>query len=288
MNSKLIAAVSVVALAISCAATARELSPRGDPALVSALTETPGLVALWDFKEGAGSARKSGGRGACPLTEKGRVPRVKGGPLSGYAADFGAGPYLSLANERTGALNIHGARKGVTVMGWVKWKGGTGFVGGMWNEGESKRQYGLFVHLPYYNGGNRVCGHVSKSGGRTPPFPYSIDYSASSQPVPLNTWTCVAFTYDGRNAKSYLAGKFQPRNYELIRNTVGFPGYPSGLIASKNPWYFPNGLGDNGADFTVGAVQLKRGMGNKFQGAIGGLAVFDRVLKDQEITRLCY
>jgi hypothetical protein len=39
----------------------------------------------------------------------------------------------------------------------------------------------LFVSLPHYNGRDQVCGHISKTGKPTPPFPYSIDYSASKQ-----------------------------------------------------------------------------------------------------------
>jgi hypothetical protein len=45
-------------------------------------------------------------------------------------------------------------------------------------------------------------------------------------------------------------------------------------------------MGNNGSDFTVGAVLLKRGMGNFFKGQIGGLAVFDRALKPRELKRL--
>ena len=51
--------------------------------------------------------------------------------------------------------------------------------------------------MPHYNGANQVCGHISKTGKPTPPFPYSIDYSASKQIVPQNEWCAVAFTYDG-------------------------------------------------------------------------------------------
>jgi len=45
-------------------------------------------------------------------------------------------------------------------------------------------------------------------------------------------------------------------------------------------------MGDNGSDFTVGSVQLKSGMGNFFKGQIGGLAVFDRKLTDDEILSI--
>jgi hypothetical protein len=60
-------------------------------------------------------------------------------------------------------------------------------------------------------------------------------------------------------------------------------GYPEGLVQSKNPYYFPDGMGDNGSDFTVRAVLLKSGMGNFFIGQIGGLAIFKRALSNSEI-----
>ncbi|WP_162418757.1 LamG domain-containing protein [Cyclobacterium roseum] len=263
---------------------------RQDPMQV--LTAKRGLVALWDFKEPAGMPRKAVGKGDFPLNERnGPIARMEEGPLSGFSSHFEKNAFLALPFEKTGALNIHGKGQEITVMAWVKWFGKTGFVGGMWNEftDGGKRQYGLFVDLPHYNGGNQVCGHVSASGGPTPPFPYSCDYSASKQELTRGKWHFIAFTYDGTYIKSYLDGEFKERAPEPIKNTQGFPGVPNGLVHSKNPYYFPDGLGNNGSDFTVGAVVLQRGMGNFFNGLIGGLAVFDRVLDEgelQEINRL--
>ncbi len=249
-----------------------------------------GLVALWDFKEEAGQPRKAFGVGEFPLEEiNGPVQRIQEGPLSGFSASLGTGAYFSLAHSATRKLNIYGPNQGVTVVAWIKWTGEqTGFVGGMWNEYQDggKRQYGLYVSLPHYNGKNQVCGHISNTGKPTPPFPYSIDYSASKQEVPANQWVCVAFTYDGKYIKSYLNGLMEKRKPELINNTTGFEGYPDGLVQRKNPYFFPDGMGNNGSDFTVGAVLLKSGMGNFFKGQIGGLAVFDRALTKEEIRQL--
>jgi rhamnogalacturonyl hydrolase YesR len=254
------------------------------------LKSTKNLVALWDFKEPEGQAKKALGQGEFALSEQnGSLPRISEGPLSGYSILFGNKAYLSLSNAAVGRLNIHGNKQGVTVLAWVKWTGEqTGFVGGMWNEYQDggKRQYGLFVSLPHYNGKNQVCGHVSQTGKPTPPFPYSCDYAASKQEVPVNKWVCIAFTYDGKYIKSYLNGIFERRDPELINNTKGFEGYPDGLVQSKNPYYFPYGMGNNGSDFTVGSVLLKSGMGNFFKGQIGGLAVYDRALSAKELKQL--
>lgn len=261
------------------------------PQRLKPILQTKGLVALWDFKEPAGEVRNALGKGEFPLKEQnGTLPRISEGPLSGYSTQFtGDGTYLMLPHDQTGQLNIHGVNQGVTVMAWVKWTGEqTGFVGGMWNEYQDggKRQYGLFVSLPHYNGKNQVCGHISRTGKPTPPFPYSIDYSASKQEVPPNQWVCLAFTYDGKLIKSYCNGIFIKREPELINHTMGFEGYPNGLMQSKNPYIFPDGIGNNGSDFTVGAVLLKGGMGNFFKGQIGGLAVFDRALSKHTIKKL--
>jgi len=253
------------------------------------LQKRDGLVALWDFKEVAGAERLAVGKGDFPLKEmNGPIQRVPEGPLSGYAAFMKDKVYLTLPHEKVGKLNIHGKNQGITVMAWVKWEGNTGFVGGMWNEytGGGKRQYGLFVDLPHYNGSSQVCGHISYTGGPTPPLPYSCDYSASKQTLRKGDWHFIAFTYDGQYIKSYLDGEFQQRPPEAIKNTKGFEGLPNGLIHSKNPYFFEDGMGNNGSDFTVGAVVLSRGMGNFFNGLIGGLAVFDRVLESGELNEI--
>lgn len=259
-------------------------------ALIQSIQSTDGFIALWDFDEESGNPRTAIGKGNFPLTEQnGEIERVNEGPVSGYSIRLDGSNYLSLPNSETGALNIYGEDQGVTVIAWVKWTGEQiGFVGGMWNEYQDggKRQYGLFISLPHYNGADQVCGHISRTGKPTPPFPYSIDYSASKQKVPVNEWFVAAFTYDGTYIKSYFNGEFEPREPELINHTKGFEGYPDGLVQSKNPYYYPDGIGNNGSDFTVGAVLLKSGMGNFFKGQIGGLAVFDRALTDSEVMAL--
>lgn len=248
---------------------------------------TKGLIAYWSFTEDDGSFI-SKGKEKILLQSAGKKLQMAGeGPLSGKSIQLDGNEYLYIPYAKTGLLNVK--NNAVTVVAWVKWSGEqNGFVAGMWNEYEDggKRQYGLFASLPYYNGANQVCGHISRTGKPTPPFPFSIDYSASKQEIPANTWSCIAFTYDGKYIRSYLNGIFEKREPELIQHTKGFDGYPEGLTQSKNPYFFPDGIGDNGSDFTVGAVVLKSGMGNFFKGQIGGVAVFDRALTSRELKKL--
>ncbi|HBC31995.1 MAG TPA: hypothetical protein DC024_12235, partial [Clostridiales bacterium] len=165
----------------------------------SEILSTPGLIALWDFSE---DNRELISEGKVNLSLRSSIGDslkfIDEGPLSGRSILFDGANYLYIPYEETKKLNIE--TNEVTVIAWVRWTGEQiGFVGGMWNEYEDggKRQYGLFVSLPHYNGKNQVCGHISKTGRPTPPFPYSIDYSASKQEVAPNEWECVAFTYDG-------------------------------------------------------------------------------------------
>ncbi len=191
----------VLALGISSTLAAQTPDPIPNSGLVSNIKSTPGLVALWDFKEKEGQPRKACGMGKFPLMEEnGTIPRMNDGVLSGYSAQFSGKTFLRIPNAKSGKLNIFGSGQGVTVIAWVKWSGEqTGFVAGMWNEYQDggRRQFGLFVSLPHYNGANQVCGHISLTGKPTPPFPYSIDYSASKQTVEKQQWQCVAFSYDG-------------------------------------------------------------------------------------------
>jgi hypothetical protein len=286
LGTKTLARLSVSGLCCVLLATCAPSRPSQDT-FSRQLLRQKGLVAFWDF----GQASE---QGFSDLTQKKllrpastTVKQVQGGPLSGFSVELdGKQGFLSIPHANSGNLDIKTNQ--VTVMGWVKWEGGTGFVAGKWNEytDGGKRQYGLFVSLPHYNGGDQVCGHISKNGGPTPPFPYSIDYSASPQTVPKSEWVCVAFTYDGTWIKSYLNGKFETREPERIKHTQGFlPDKPDGLIQSKNPYHYPDGMGLNQSDFTVGGVQLKKGMGNFFKGRIGGIAVFDRALTASEMEQ---
>lgn len=251
------------------------------------LEDVPNLIAYWDFA--SDDYLTSQGVEQATLRSSGiaQPELVDDGSGNARALRFDGDDYLYIPYAETGALNVKSGS--VTVIAWVRWNAEqTGFVAGMWNEYENggKRQYGLFVSLPHYNGANQVCGHISYTGKPTPPFPFSIDYSASRQLVPKDEWCVVAFTYDGEYIRSYLDGRFESREEELINHTKGFEGYPDGLRQVKNPYYFPDGIGDNGSDFTVGAVFVANRIGNYFKGDIAAIALYDRALSDEEIGKI--
>jgi hypothetical protein len=144
------------------------------------------------------------------------------------------------------------------------------FIAGMWNETRKQRQYGLFLNIGLHGNRNQVCGHVSNVGGPTQGCKYCEDLSINATPVPYGVWQSAGFTYDGKEARSYLNGVFEPRE-------------------KWNPYHYPGGLFDgdsDGSDFTVGAVDRSGEMGNWFAGVLGGLAIYRRALSTEEMTRL--
>lgn len=231
------------------------------------LLASPSLVCFWDFSS------------VDPLISKSRYPyrlrkegiNDEGNQAARKTLHIKEGEYYFIPRTECDALNIHGRNAEVTVLAWVK-REKKSFVqceaiAGMWNETEKKRQYCLFLNLRLFDSADQVCGHVSGVGGPTPNQKWCIDASIGKKKVEYDEWNFVAFTYDGKEITSYLNGKFDERQ-------------------DRNPYPYHDGVfdgGENGSDFTVGAVHRLGEMGNDFVGEIAGLAVFNRALGPLEI-----
>ncbi|AJY75612.1 LamG domain-containing protein [Paenibacillus beijingensis] len=239
------------------------------------LMKHDGLVCLWDFQEEGGSARISKGRCAYALREMaGPVSRADDGVLGPYAAKVDFGQWFSIPRSECPGLNFHGDRSGLTIAAWVKREfretPECQAVAGMWNESRSMRQYCLFLDLKIWDSRDQVCGHVSSVGGPTPGYKYCMTSAIGSTPVTKGDWQFIVFTYDSTYARCYLNGRFDGRE-------------------KYNPYLYEGGLfngGTDGADFTVCSVDRSGEPGNFFSGLLGGLAVFDRALTDDEIWAL--
>lgn len=236
----------------------------------------PGLISCWDFAEPAGQPRVARGPGAYALREMGGpVERVGEGAISGYAAKLSPGLWFSIPRSECPLLNLHGKDTKLSVVAWIQRHPKSPEVtceaiAGMWNESRAKRQYCLFLDIRIKDTAHQVSGHVSGIGGPTPGFKYCMDVAIGNTPVPWHQWQFVGMTYDGQEARSYLNGRFDPR-----------PG--------RNPYPYPHGIfdgGPDGSDFTVGAVDRSNIIGNWFAGLIAGIAVFNRVLTEEDMQTL--
>jgi len=181
------------------------------------------------------------------------------------------GQYLYIPRKDCKGLNISGKQAQVAILAWVK-RAPKSYVqceaiAGMWNETEKKRQYCLFLNLALFDSADQVCGHISGVGGPTPGNKWCVDASIGKNPVEYKQWCHVAFTYDGKQIVSFLNGN-------------------ADLREGHNPYPYDQGIfdaGDDGSDFTVGAVHRLGEMGNFFVGQIAELSVFNRALSEEEI-----
>ncbi|NOU69421.1 LamG domain-containing protein [Paenibacillus sp. LMG 31461] len=237
----------------------------------------PSLVAFWDFQEGAGEKRIAKGPNAYVLQEGARlVHREEDGIFGPYAARLNFGDWFMTPREMCPELNFHGSRSNLTILAWIKREKNDyqhcQAIAGMWDETDSKRQYALFLNLRIWDSYEQVGGHVSAGGGPTEGYTYCMTSSLGATEVNREEWHVVGFTYNGKEAISYLDGKLDQRE-------------------TYNPFYYGEELydgGQNGSDFTVGAVHRSEEIGNFYTGLLGGLAVFNRALTQEEIAILSH
>jgi len=269
------------ALLAGCAFAGAVVGTAAPP--VEAMVKRDGLVAFWDFQEPAGQPRVSRGPEALALREmKGPIERVESGGVFGpHAAKIKSGQWFIIERKDIGPLNLHGKDAQVSVVAWVRRaeKSSWQAIAGVWDETRKKRQYCLFLNAPRgtkademkrYPLANRIHGHVSAIGGPTPGEQFCITYSSGATEIPLREWHCLAMTYDGKASRVYVDGKLD-------------------ALEQYNPFPYADGLfdgGEDGADFTVGAVHRGGTWGNFFGGQLGGLAIFRRALSEKEMQAL--
>lgn len=302
------------AVLLGLASFASAAAPTGDPSVVEKM---PGLVAFWTFAEAAGQPRVSTGTPLKhPLAEVGGpIPRVEGGPFSGYAAELNGRQYFSIPYAETGDLNISGKDAQIAMLAVVRIVDlkQSRTIAGMWSEGKGRdddtgtRQYALLMNMPTYGGPRQLVPHISSEGGVTrradgSAFPWCADYAATHREVPEEKWCTLGFTYDGRYLRAYIDGVLDERALDPVadkRNDRYFTHEgPGGKDRGMNPYFHGRGIFRfdpalhaatkiGGSDFCVGARYAVGSMlGEATKGKFGGLAVFNRALTDAEMKTL--
>ena len=267
--------------------------------------EIPGLIAFWDFQEAAGTDRVSKGTQQYTLEEmNGPIKTSDDGVFGPRSADLEWGQWFRIKRADAPGLDLHGKGQPLTMVVWVQresdrvWQ----YVAGMWSEGDARfkgetkgtgarapaRQYAMFINGYWQNdyttyersrAENQPMGYVSPYGGATPEHPFAFDYATGGTKLEKNRWYMLTFTYDGEWLKVYVDDQLDANgNY--------------------NPFFYDGPIfdgGEQGSDFTVaqrnhpkwpsypqGVIDNDEG----FDGKIGGLAVYDRALTDDEIEKL--
>ena len=289
--------------------------PSGNP---ETILKTPNLVAFWDFAEDAGQARVSKGteQKHALLESGGAIPRIEGGPYSGFATKLDGSHYLHVPRKDIGNLDIHGKDAQVTLFTVIRVddmkKGVT--VAGIWSEGKGAnddggtRQYSLLLNMGMYGGPKRLVPHISNEGGVTrradgSGFPWCADYAVNNSEIPVGKWVTLGSTYDGKYLRAYFNGVMEERPLDPVKDRRNDPYFikegPDGKDRGMNPYYHGRGIftydaekhaetkPDGPADFTVGACYaVGHKVGNPLIGLVGGIAVYNRALTDAEMKAL--
>jgi hypothetical protein len=314
MNRHLLFSACISMLTITGLATASDNKPTGDAAVIE---RVPGLVAFWTFGEEAGQPRHSSGT-AQPhgLVEVGDpIPRVPGGPFSGYSAELNGRQYWQIKYPDLGDLNISGKDAQVSMFAvvFIKDVEKSRTIAGIWSEGKGygddtgTRQWALLAHMPAYGGARRLTPHVSSEGGVTrradgSALPWNADYASPKAEIPQGKWCTVGFTYDGQYVRAYQDGVMEPRALDAEKDKRTDRYFtkegPDGKDRGMNPYYHGRGIFRydpklhaktriSPSDFTVGARYAEGSMlVDATRGKFGGLAVFNRALTDAEMKAL--
>ncbi len=252
--------------------------------------EIPGLLSFWDF-QGEGEERlTSRGKHAYRLKEMhGKIENAPEGVFGDSALEIQPLQWMMIEREDCPGLNLHG-EQAVTMVAWIKrshngiWQ----YIAGVWNERDAKRQYALFtcghkqtdyVTMDRSDCRYRAHGYVSEVGGATEGKPYCFSYGTGKTVLEKERWHMIAFTYDQKAIRVYVDGRLDENG-------------------NSNPFLWDKPIfdgGEEGADFTVAQRPLPQWPGypdeapthsEGFAGLLGGLAVYDRSLTDEEIAGL--
>ena len=287
---RVVASLAALSRAVASAPLAGEAEAGGGPP----------AVAHWDFSGERPFVDTVHGyelRQADASTPVGIAPSAGGG--FGRAAAFGFGAHghrLYAPRESVPALAaISGHSAEVSVIAWVQLLSehplhGGAYVGGVWEEDRSWRQYAIFMdHTGSCAANNGLVAHISAEGGPSPGQRYCESRACGATALHPGAWHCLANTYDGRSIKAYVNGTLDTKQSHDPNNPFPYPSppkFPYGGIFRP-----PAGAG---ANFSMGANFIHDGggtgsghLGNEFVGLIGAFAVYNQSLEPGEISALC-
>ena len=254
----------------------------------------PNILCFWDFQKKPDGRVDLTSKGAYSYTLKemnGPIALADEGVFGPSSLEIRRGQWLRIKREDCPGLDVHGEQE-VSIVAWVKRKTDNRwqYIAGMWNERDAKRQYALFFNghrqteyttLERTEADNQPHGYVSDVGGATPNRPFCFSYATGKHRIEADdTWYMLAFTYNHREIRVYLNGQLDTNgNY--------------------NPFLWDKPIfdgGEKGSDFTVAQRALPKWPGypeveepthhEGFGGTLGGLAVYGRALKAEEIQQI--
>ena len=191
---------------------------------------------------------------------------------------------------------IAGPNATVSTVAWVRLGAGANalsggsFVGGLWQESISARQYALFLDgtggCPTKDG---LVAHISGEGGPSPSQRYCRSRACGSTQLAPGRWHCIAGVYDAVHIRAYVNGTLDAPHGGDGDNPFAYPHpprFPTGGIYRP-----PAG---QGSPLALGANMIHPGggegpgvLGNHFVGWIRDFAVYDQALRGEAVAAAC-
>lgn len=238
-----------------------------------------------------------------------------GQPFGPLSASIGHNQMLEVLDTAIAAplLDIHGDDATMTMVGWMKpsqdldnqTRRDFGHFAGIWSEAISVRTFVMFC--PQNSRGRDIPGNhldveISRTGATMQPAcRWSISYALGSAKIDSDSWHMLAMTFDGSFIRAFVNGTLDYRPPHRLNPAESPCNETWQNPASISTWtnrtegqWGPGGApaSQNRTDFTVGGqrgvicpdgVTCPGGMGHSWSGLIGGLAVFNRSLSDEEL-----
>eukprot|EP00035_Acanthoeca_spectabilis_P010793 m.190660 g.190660 ORF g.190660 m.190660 type:complete len:365 (+) comp15130_c0_seq1:1692-2786(+) len=258
---------------------------------------TRDLRAFWAFQEDSMQPRVDSVNGYVLSDHNASNPAPQASDSPGlfgpYSVSLDRQMLVAPRSTVPGIVNISGSDATVTIAAWIKLghQQGGGFVGGVWEESDAWRQFGLFLdHTARCPTPNGLVAHISGAGGPENGRPYCESAACGTTNLGDGAWHCVANVYDGHDIMAYVDGVLDNSGKNgTARNPFKYPNPPSfpiGGIFTPPP--------NKGANLSVGANLIHPGggigpsvLGNTFIGQLGGLAIYGTALTSAEMGTLC-
>lgn len=163
-----------------------------------------GLVSFWNFDSASDTFTATQGEPYTLRSHSGVLLRVDDpkAPLGGSAIRIDEGQWLDIPRTECPRLDIHGPTAHLCVIAWIRRDhtqvSQCEFIAGQWNETNLGRQYGLFLNIRVWELGDRICGHISNTGGPTPGYRYCADGAMGATTIPYGEWSVIGMSYDGQ------------------------------------------------------------------------------------------
>jgi len=219
-------------------------------------TQDANCMGAWYMNNNGGDETDRSGEGETLTQASGTIPTSATVPsgYSGTSRDFEAGDTEHLSHVDEGSTEINGANQAITLAAWVKLESlsADGVAISKWDTG-SERQYRLY----YESSDSKLYFVLSDNGTNETNCVSNTSFSGDTD------WHHIAAVYNDTDMRIYIDGSLDSNG-------------------ADNPKTYSAGIDNSTSQFRLGADIN----GNRLDGLLDEVAIFDRELSSTEISNL--